>query len=55
VHLHIDRLEGKWKMSQNRVNADTAGVIDGLNASDSARDREVARIVSERRPRVNTE
>lgn len=55
VHLRVDRLEGKWKMSQNRVDADIAGVIDGLNASDSALDREVAHIVSERRPRANTE
>ena len=28
--LRIERLEGKWKMSQNRAAADRDGVIDGL-------------------------
>ncbi len=28
----ISRLEGKWKMSQNRPAADRAGVVDGLHA-----------------------
>lgn len=30
--LKIERLEGKWKMSQNRPAEDRAGVIDGLRA-----------------------
>jgi transcriptional regulator len=30
--LRITRLEGKWKMSQNRNEADRAGVMDGLRA-----------------------
>jgi transcriptional regulator len=30
--IPIDRLEGKWKMSQNRPAADRSGVIDGLEA-----------------------
>jgi len=50
VELPIDRLEGKWKMSQNRVDADIAGVIRGLGASSSPEDQAVAAIVSERRP-----
>ena len=50
VELKIDRLEGKWKMSQNRVAADIDGVIHGLSESDAARDRTVAEIVRERRP-----
>ena len=50
VELKIDRLEGKWKMSQNRPAADIDGVIDGLSASDGARERTVAEIVRERRP-----
>ena len=49
VELPIDRLEGKWKMSQNRVDADIAGVIRGLGASSSPEDQAVAAIVSERR------
>jgi transcriptional regulator len=30
--LRITRLQGKWKMSQNRVAADRAGVVEGLRA-----------------------
>lgn len=30
--MPIARLEGKWKMSQNRPPADRAGVVDGLGA-----------------------
>lgn len=51
VALQIDRLEGKWKMSQNRPAADIAGVIHGLGASTASGDQSVAAIVSERRPR----
>ncbi len=29
----IDRVEGKWKLSQNRSDADIAGTIEGLEAS----------------------
>jgi transcriptional regulator len=50
VELAITRLEGKWKMSQNRPDADIDGVITGLSASPSAADRAVAEIVAERRP-----
>ena len=48
--VQIERLEGKWKMSQNREDADIAGVIGGLNASGGARDQEVASLVAARRP-----
>jgi transcriptional regulator len=51
VSLEIDRLEGKWKMSQNRSDADIAGVIDGLNESVSPQDHTVAEIVAARRPK----
>jgi transcriptional regulator len=50
VELTIDRLEGKWKMSQNRADADIDGVIRGLGESDGAQDQTVAAIVQERRP-----
>ncbi|WP_278958465.1 FMN-binding negative transcriptional regulator [Aquipseudomonas alcaligenes] len=40
--LPIRRLEGKWKLGQNRSAADQAGVRDGLAASPSPRDRELA-------------
>ena len=32
VRLTIARLEGKWKMSQNRTAEDRAGVVEGLRA-----------------------
>ena len=50
LEIQIDRLEGKWKMSQNRSAADIDGVIAGLGASGSPADRVVADIVAERRP-----
>jgi transcriptional regulator len=50
LEIQIDRLEGKWKMSQNRSAADIAGVIAGLGASGSPADRVVADIVAARRP-----
>ena len=50
VELEITRLEGKWKMSQNRSAADIDGVIHGLGESEAARDQTVAAIVRERRP-----
>jgi len=42
----IDRLEGKWKMSQNREMGDRAGVVKGLAARDQGDDAEVAELVS---------
>ncbi|PIA69004.1 FMN-binding negative transcriptional regulator [Pseudomonas sediminis] len=40
--LPIRRLEGKWKLSQNRSEADQAGVRAGLATSASPRDHELA-------------
>ena len=48
IELPIARLEGKWKMSQNRDAQDAAGVVAGLGASADPVEREVARIVAER-------
>lgn len=50
VELEITRLDGKWKMSQNRAAEDVEGVIEGLGASEDARQREVADVVRARRP-----
>jgi transcriptional regulator len=33
VEVVIDRIEGKWKLSQNRSDADIAGTIEGLEAT----------------------
>jgi len=40
--LPIRRLEGKWKLSQNRSTADQAGVRAGLATSANPRDHELA-------------
>ncbi|TXN56973.1 FMN-binding negative transcriptional regulator, partial [Methylobacterium sp. WL18] len=32
IEIPIARIEGKWKMSQNRPEADRAGVIAGMRA-----------------------
>jgi transcriptional regulator len=37
--LPIQRLEGQWKLSQNRTEADREGVQEGLTASSAATDR----------------
>jgi transcriptional regulator len=33
IEIPIARLEGKWKVSQNRTPADRAGVVTGLQAT----------------------
>ncbi len=50
VEIELTRLEGKWKMSQNRSAADIDGVVRGLGDSPDAGDRAVAEIVAARRP-----
>ena len=42
----IARLEGKWKMSQNRQPQDRAGVVTGLAGRSEGDDREIAEIVA---------
>ena len=49
VEITIERLEGKWKMSQNRSAADIDGVIHGLEASGTVQNQAVAAIVRARR------
>ncbi len=46
VELTITRLVGKWKMSQNRVPTDRAGVVAGLQAQGSAQSLAVAALVA---------
>lgn len=48
IEIEITRLEGKWKMSQNRAPADQAGVIAGLRNSADPADQAVAAIVEQR-------
>ena len=47
IEIPIDRIEGKWKMSQNRPEADRAGVIEGFRAT-GERTAEIAALVAER-------
>ena len=44
--FEIARLEGKWKMSQNRETQDRLGVIEGLRARASGADLEIAETVA---------
>lgn len=51
VEIPIARIEGKWKMSQNRDAADQAGVIAGLGAeADPHRNPALAAEVARRNP-----
>jgi len=50
LELAIERLEGKWKMSQNRPAEDCAGVVDGLEREGGLIETAVARLVAERNP-----
>jgi transcriptional regulator len=46
--FEITRLEGKWKMSQNRDTQDRVGVIEGLKARAAGDDLEIADAVTRR-------
>ncbi len=48
VEIEIVRLEGKWKLSQNRSAADVDGVIHGLSGCASAREQAVGDQVADR-------
>jgi len=43
--IPVTRIEGKFKLSQNRPQADVQGVIDGLSRGDDAESRAVARMM----------
>ena len=45
IEIAIARIEGKWKVSQNRSDADRAGVASGLRESDDAAARRMADMV----------
>jgi len=44
--LPIERIEGKWKLSQNQTAENRSGVADALAASPAASDRDVARLMA---------
>jgi len=45
IEIEVTRIEGKFKLSQNRSDADRAGVIAALSASTDQTDREVAELM----------
>ncbi len=49
VHVHVDRVEAKRKLSQNKSEADFRGVADGMAASDEPLAREVCALMRETR------
>jgi len=49
IEISVDRLEGKWKVNQNRSTADQEGVMIGLEALDSHDSHEMANLMRDRR------
>ena len=48
IELHIHKLEGKWKVSQNRDQTDRAGVLSWLEAAAGHPAEEMAALIRER-------
>lgn len=46
ITMHIEQVEAKAKLSQNRTEADRAGVIETLSASANDQDRAIAKLMS---------
>jgi len=51
IELVVSRVEGKWKVSQNRNEQDAAGVIKGLDSIGTPASKAMKELVSSRRPR----
>lgn len=51
--LSITRIEGKWKMSQNRTPTDRQGVIDGLTRNNGHDEQQVLKVMQDRAARGN--
>ena len=47
IEILIDRIEGKWKLSQNRSKADQQGVIEGLQKLDTPESTAMAAIITD--------
>ena len=50
VEIAVTRIEGKWKMSQNREIKDREGVVKGLGRRGESYDADIAAIVRQRIP-----
>ena len=48
LEIPIDRIEGKWKVSQNRPEVDRAGVVAGLRSEGGEATEVMAQLVAER-------
>ncbi len=48
IEIPIARIEGKWKVSQNRTDADRAGVVAGLGDEERQESAVMAALVAER-------
>jgi transcriptional regulator len=48
IEMPIEKIEGKWKVSQNRTPADRTGVVAGLMGKGSAAAEAMAQLVRER-------
>jgi transcriptional regulator len=49
--MPVERLEGKWKLSQNRTAEDRAGVMAALERSSDANAHATAALMRAREPR----
>jgi transcriptional regulator len=54
VEIEVDRLEGKFKLSQNRPAADRPRIIAALQQRDDAESRDVAALMRRREPEAET-
>lgn len=50
IEIPVSRLAGKWKVSQNRSEADRSGVAEGLRQSDETQAQAMAALVAGKRP-----
>lgn len=50
LELEVSRVEGKWKVSQNRNEEDAAGVMAGLESLNTPSSRAMCELVRQRRP-----
>ena len=51
VEIAVTRVDGKWKVSQNRTDEDAAGVVAGLRKINTPESKVMVDLVQERRPR----
>jgi transcriptional regulator len=52
--IQVTRLVGKWKVSQNRADADIPGIVDGLRAEGTESDLAMATLVGEARKDIES-